>query len=123
MSTIDWFTSTPIGSMFHQWLCCGVGKSNPFTKSNVAVVIQLSSQDFEEGLYELLTYIDETKPDPITHWKNNFYDLSRGLFNRLIWGMDKSNDDPTDYPRPEDSYSDAEEARGECYMWHYAPVA
>ena len=43
VSTIDWFTSTPIGSMFHQWLCCWISKSKALTKSNIAVVILMSS--------------------------------------------------------------------------------
>ena len=79
--------------------------------------------DFEEGLYELLTHINKAKPDPIYPLEEQIYDLSHGLFNRLIWEMDISNDDPADYPGPEDSHSDAEEARGGCFMWHYAPVA
>ena len=40
--------------------------------------------DFEEGLYELLTHINKAKPDPIYPLEEQIYDLSHGLFNRLI---------------------------------------
>ena len=70
-----------------------------------------------------MTYFDRAEPDHLYPLEEQIYDCCHSLLNWLILKMDKSDDDPADYPRPEDWYCDAEEAKGECYMWHYAAVA
>ena len=78
--------------------------------------------DMEDELYTILIYIDESIPEPHATYLNEdkIWDLGRDWCR---WMFKLTEEKPDDYPEPGNIYENAQEAAGECFVWHYAAIA